>query len=148
RLARPKLVLALIGLPVTCLTTTIHFSEPAIRPLLETSTTSRTASSVEATAGAVRAARTIKGSPGSMTAAAKAILVEPQSQLSASGTRAFLDTYCLGCHNQTRSLGFLRIDDMDVMQIGANIELWEKVVRKLRSGMEPNLPPGSPRPAL
>ena len=36
------------------------------------------------------------------------------------------------------------LDQMDVSRVGANAEVWEKVVRKLRAGMMP--PAGARRP--
>ncbi len=59
--------------------------------------------------------------------------------------RRFLDQYCAGCHNQRLKTAALMLDRMDVARIGENAETWEKVVRKVRTGMMP--PAGMPRPA-
>ena len=58
--------------------------------------------------------------------------------------RALLDQYCVTCHNQRRKAGDLMLDKLDLAQAGANAEVWEKVLRKLRTGMMP--PAGMPRP--
>ena len=58
--------------------------------------------------------------------------------------RAFLDRYCVACHNERLRTAGLLLDASDVGQVGAGAETWEKVVRKLRSGAMP--PPGRRRP--
>ena len=64
----------------------------------------------------------------------------------APDARAFLDTYCVACHNaRLRTAGLvLDEDERDVAAIGAGAETWEKVARKLRSGAMP--PPDRRRP--
>src|SRR4051794_26619610 len=52
--------------------------------------------------------------------------------------------YCVTCHNPRLKTAGLVIDPADLAHINANPELWEKVVRKLRSTAMP--PAGSPRP--
>jgi mono/diheme cytochrome c family protein len=68
----------------------------------------------------------------------------PRPQLPAANQRAFLDQYCVGCHNQRAKTAGLMLDKMDVAQVPQNAEVWEKVVRKLRAGMMP--PSGVRRP--
>ena len=58
--------------------------------------------------------------------------------------RAVLDKYCVTCHNQRLKTGGLTLDNMDLGKVPAQAEVWEKVVRKLRSGTMP--PAGLPRP--
>ena len=58
--------------------------------------------------------------------------------------RAVLDTYCITCHNQRLHTAGLALDTLDVTNPGANAEVWEKVIAKLRAGSMP--PPGRPRP--
>src|SRR5438046_1052989 len=62
----------------------------------------------------------------------------------ASPPRAVLDKYCVTCHNERLRTANLTLDKMDLNLVGANAEVWEKVVRKLRSGAMP--PPRMPRP--
>jgi len=52
--------------------------------------------------------------------------------------------YCVTCHNARLKTAGLVIDPADTARVSANPELWEKVVRKLRSTAMP--PAGSPRP--
>jgi cytochrome c551/c552 len=58
--------------------------------------------------------------------------------------RALLDRYCIGCHNEKTRTAGLALDKLDLAHPGNNAETWEKVVRKIRSGMMP--PSGIPRP--
>src|SRR5690242_16250139 len=72
-----------------------------------------------------------------------------QHQQSAAGAsistgRALLDRYCTSCHNNRLKTAGLLLDQADVDHAGSDPELWEKVVRKLRSGAMP--PAGLPRP--
>ena len=61
--------------------------------------------------------------------------------------RAFLDQYCVACHNDRRRQAGVTLQTVDTDRIGqveGEVELWEKVVRKLRAHAMP--PPGRPRP--
>src|SRR5438132_1409052 len=58
--------------------------------------------------------------------------------------RALLDQYCVTCHNEKLKTAGLILDRMDPSHVAADLEAWEKVVRKLRAGMMP--PQGMPRP--
>ena len=59
--------------------------------------------------------------------------------------QGLLTQYCVTCHNQRLQTGGLALDPAALATPATNIETWEKVTRKLRSGLMP--PPGSPRPA-
>src|SRR5262249_47073474 len=59
-------------------------------------------------------------------------------------TRATIDRYCVGCHNDRTKTAGLSLDTLDVARAGEHAQVWEKVVRKLRGRMMP--PPGRPRP--
>ena len=66
---------------------------------------------------------------------------------SVSTQRALLDQYCVTCHNERlRSRGTVPISlqSVDLTDVPAEAELWEKVIRKLRTGSMP--PAGRPRP--
>jgi mono/diheme cytochrome c family protein len=63
---------------------------------------------------------------------------------SSAATRAILDKYCVTCHNPRLKTAGLSLDQLDVGNVAAAAETWEKVVRKLRAGAMP--PPGAPRP--
>src|SRR5437870_1288694 len=58
--------------------------------------------------------------------------------------RALLDRYCVTCHNARLKTGGLVLDSADPGDVGRNIEVWEKVIRKVGAGMMP--PPGRPAP--
>ena len=86
----------------------------------------------------------VAGASGRMSLA-QAPSASPQT--SAPPQRALLDQYCVGCHNdRTRQAGLTlqTIDRDQVGQIAEEVEVWEKVARKLRSRAMP--PPGRPRP--
>src|SRR5688572_2329388 len=52
--------------------------------------------------------------------------------------------YCVTCHNSRLRTGGLALDDLDLSNIGARGDVWEKVIVKIRSGAMPPL--GQPRP--
>src|SRR5205809_2872891 len=56
--------------------------------------------------------------------------------------RRLLDRYCVTCHNERLKTADLRLDRIDVANPGADAEVWEKVVRKVRTGTMPpsNMP--------
>jgi len=58
---------------------------------------------------------------------------------------AFLQQYCLTCHNARAKVGGLVLEGLDPASTAEHADVWEKVVRKLRTGMMP--PDGSPKPA-
>src|SRR6187399_1593636 len=59
--------------------------------------------------------------------------------------QALMDQYCSGCHNQDDLAGGMALDKLDFEKVGKDAEVWERVVRKVRTGMMP--PSGQPRPA-
>ncbi len=63
---------------------------------------------------------------------------------SASVPRAVLDQYCVTCHNARLRTAGLELDSVALEDVAAGAEVWEQVVRKLRTGAMP--PPGRPRP--
>src|SRR5262245_17287520 len=73
-----------------------------------------------------------------------------ESQTSNSGgrsvaeQRALLDQYCVSCHNEKQKSAGLTLDKVDLARVGDEAALWEKVVHKVRAGMQP--PSGKPRP--
>ena len=60
------------------------------------------------------------------------------------GPQTVLDKYCITCHNQRLRTAGLALDSLDVTNPGANAEVWEKVIAKLRAGSMP--PAGRARP--
>jgi hypothetical protein len=61
-----------------------------------------------------------------------------------SNEAAFLNQYCIGCHNQRAKIAGLALDTLDISRVGPGAETWEKVVKKIRTGMMP--PSGARRP--
>src|SRR6185503_1463035 len=57
--------------------------------------------------------------------------------------KTFINTYCVTCHNQKLHTAGLAFDTLDITHPGANAEVWERVVAKLRAGSMP--PPKMPR---
>ena len=62
----------------------------------------------------------------------------------ASPHRAVLNRYCVTCHNEKLKTAGLLLDKMDLEKVSEGAPVWEKVVRKLRTGAMP--PAGMPRP--
>ncbi len=61
-----------------------------------------------------------------------------------SAERALVDRYCTTCHNDRLRTGGFSFDAIDVDDVAAHPEAFEKVVRKLRAGAMPPRP--RPRP--
>ena len=61
-----------------------------------------------------------------------------------SSQRQFLDRYCATCHNDRLKTGGLSLERVDVSRPEAEPEVWEKVVRKLHTGVMP--PPNAMQP--
>ena len=55
-----------------------------------------------------------------------------------------LQRYCISCHNERLKTGSLALDGVDLQNISAHPQIWEKVVSKLRTAAMP--PAGRPRP--
>ena len=62
----------------------------------------------------------------------------------APAPRAVLQRYCFACHNQRARVGGLALDTLDLSRVGEHADVWEAVIRKLRTGAMP--PAGRPRP--
>src|SRR6185295_1957268 len=64
-----------------------------------------------------------------------------QSQAPTAGNtteyRAVLTRYCFTCHNEKLKTGGLALDKVDLNNIPAGAETWEKVIRKLRGNAMP-----------
>jgi hypothetical protein len=72
---------------------------------------------------------------------------DPIDAPAAAAHRMVLDRYCVTCHNQRLKIPAgnpLLLDTIDPADAGARPEIWEKVVRKLRTGAMP--PAGAPHP--
>jgi mono/diheme cytochrome c family protein len=67
-----------------------------------------------------------------------------RAEQSPSGAQAVIDRYCVTCHNPRLRAGGLTLDTLKVTDAGGQPQTWEKIVRKVRTGMMP--PSGAPRP--
>ena len=63
---------------------------------------------------------------------------------SPAAERAVVDRYCVTCHSDRLQTGGLSLEGVDLADVAAHAEVWEKVVRKLRAGAMPPRP--RPRP--
>jgi mono/diheme cytochrome c family protein len=61
-----------------------------------------------------------------------------------SAHQQMVGKYCVTCHNTRTRTGDLVLEGLDASRPEEHADVWEKVVRKLRSGMMP--PPGMPAP--
>ena len=57
----------------------------------------------------------------------------------------FLKQYCIGCHNDRARVGNLSLETIDLAHLEGHIDIGEKVVRRLRTGMMP--PENAPKPS-
>ena len=80
--------------------------------------------------------------PGGRAQPAPATASSPVNLLPAN-PRAFIDTYCISCHNQKLRTAGLMLDTLDLTRPAGNAEVLEKVIGKLRAGSMP--PPKMPR---
>jgi hypothetical protein len=78
------------------------------------------------------------------TAAQQSAAAAHAPSLSDANAGAVLSKYCVTCHNAKRKTAGLAIDTLDLAQVGAEAETWEKIARKFRTHEMP--PPAAPRP--
>src|SRR4051812_49421897 len=67
-----------------------------------------------------------------------------QAKETGADERVLLTRYCVTCHNDKLKTAGLVIDPSGTSNVPAGADVWEKVIRKLRTGQMP--PPGRPRP--
>src|SRR5437868_1484172 len=72
-------------------------------------------------------------------AARQVTVAAAASVQSAANAKTLLDRYCVNCHNVNDSVAGLKLDSINVNRLSENTETWEKIVRKLKSGMEPKV---------
>src|SRR3954469_13529361 len=58
--------------------------------------------------------------------------------------KAFVDQYCVNCHNADDKVAGIAFDTMDLSRVAKDGEVWEKAIKKLKGGMMP--PPGAKQP--
>ena len=95
--------------------------------------------------------RALAGAAAALLLAVQANVWAQQSSTAPAGPspttsqRQFLDRHCVKCHNERQKTAGLNLVQADFSRLGAQPELWEKVVRKLRTSVMP--PPGMPQPS-
>jgi hypothetical protein len=57
---------------------------------------------------------------------------------------ALVKQYCIGCHNQKLSTAGVSLEGLDLNSVGDQASVWERVLRKVRTGQMP--PTGLPHP--
>jgi hypothetical protein len=57
--------------------------------------------------------------------------------------RALIEENCVYCHNQKSNTAGVSLENLNYNNVGENAALWERVLRKVRTGQMP--PPGPPR---
>src|SRR5438046_2114688 len=53
------------------------------------------------------------------------------------GGRQLIAQYCAGCHNDRAKIGGVSFDHADFASVASEADLWERAIRKLRSGQMP-----------
>jgi hypothetical protein len=71
-------------------------------------------------------------------------LLSGAQQAPAALDTSLINQYCITCHNQRAKVGGLTLDTLDYEHLDKDAATWEKVVRKIKTGMMP--PSGARRP--
>jgi len=88
--------------------------------------------------------RVIIAIPIVITAIAAYLFAVRDADPDATAATALIGEYCVDCHNPLEFAGSLSLEDRDSGRVEHDPEAWERVVRKLKTGMMP--PAGAPRP--
>ncbi|HET7132756.1 MAG TPA: DUF1592 domain-containing protein, partial [Gammaproteobacteria bacterium] len=94
--------------------------------------------------GALAAAGHAAAQTSNDAATAATLPSSAPQQFSPETAKAFFTQYCVTCHNQYAKIADVVLDIRDYEHVGADPDLWERVVRKLNAGAMP--PKGMPRP--
>jgi mono/diheme cytochrome c family protein len=90
--------------------------------------------------GAVAVGSTVPHAAAPQQPAAPAASASPAN----AQYQALMTRYCVSCHNERLKTGNLSLDKIDLGNLPSHSDVWEKVIRKVDSGMMP--PPGQARP--
>jgi hypothetical protein len=124
----------------------LFLSSVGLVALLAASAVLRSEAVMQTSAAQTGTASAGKPSPDLRGSAASAGKPNPEPRApSPESHGTLLTTHCYSCHNPRVKMGGLTLQGLDIQQAGAEAEVWEKVVRKLRGRLMP--PPGSPQPA-
>src|SRR5260221_13949159 len=80
----------------------------------------------------------------SMFSARQAGGQQPAPPATPTAQRALMNQYCVTCHSDKLKTGGLTLEKLDTANVTADAETWEKVMRKVTTGMMP--PAGARRP--
>jgi mono/diheme cytochrome c family protein len=96
-----------------------------------------------------RAAAPQAPAPAPKAVAAPAAPATPQASTTqpAPVVATMVTQYCAGCHNDRTKSGGLSLTGLDPSNAPADAEVWEKVIRKVRTGMMPPSGVKHPDPA-
>src|SRR5262249_2725406 len=83
-------------------------------------------------------------SMGAATQRPAAAPATPAAAPTTASRKAFLDQYCVTCHNVDDKVAGITFDTMDLSHVAKDGEVWEKAIKKLKGGMMP--PPGAKQP--
>lgn len=136
KLPRPGAVMIAIGIPGLCMAATVKLTEAAAQPLRQ----------VQATVvQRIESVAQVAGTEGVLAAIAEVVQpapVEPEPVQSAESIKVFVDQYCVQCHPDRPLYGPLILENQDLNRVRDNAVVWEKVLLRLRSGLEPKTTSG------
>jgi mono/diheme cytochrome c family protein len=89
------------------------------------------------------AQQTPASATSSQTASARPAAA-PAASEAVTANQAVIQKYCVTCHNEKLKSGGLALTALDLARVSKDIEPWEHVIRKVRTGAMP--PVGRPRP--
>ncbi len=90
------------------------------------------------------ASLTAQGLPSPRPSPQRLLSPAAGASLSLSESTAVVAQYCVSCHSERGKAGGLTLAGFDASKAEADVEIAEKMIRKLRVGMMP--PPGAKRP--
>lgn len=61
--------------------------------------------------------------------------------------RALINDYCVSCHSQKTKTAGIVLEGLDINRLSADADVWEKVLRKIRTGQMPPAKAPKPEPA-
>jgi mono/diheme cytochrome c family protein len=86
--------------------------------------------------------------PRAPSASASRGATAARSVVGSAAYRPVLDRYCVTCHNSRLKTAGLSLDAMDLARVPENADVWEKVIRKLRTSVMPPAGAAKPDPAV
>ena len=67
-----------------------------------------------------------------------------RSTADVTAKRALINDYCISCHSQKAKVAGVVLEGLDFSSVGTNADIWERVLRKVRTGQMP--PAKAPQP--